>query len=190
MANTTTLRKNGPIYVENTDPIARQQAHQPGDVQGWGADLDPADRPAVPKERTPPRLPNLHWDQPSAQEVRVKVFHSNERPGITPVFGTSVPPSGLSGLLRSAAFRFSENDIRHWMMLLAADRINVGEGLLSDLAHGHIPNIFAEMGWRAEWRYNRAGFVRKALVASAVMGLAVYMMRRRSGSVEWLDDER
>ena len=67
--------------------------------------------------------------------------------------------------MRELAFRFSENDIRHWLILLAADRVNVGEGLLDDLAHGHVPNIFAEMGWRSEWRYNRAGVIKKALVA-------------------------
>jgi hypothetical protein len=166
------------IYVENTDPIARQRAHRP-DVPGWGADLDPGNRPAVPKERTPPRLENVHWDQPEPQEVRVRVFHSTERPGLTPVFGTSTPPSGLSGRMREIAYRYSENDIRHWLILLAADRVNVGEGLLSDLAHGHVPNVFAEMGGPAEWRHNRAGFVRKAVVVSAVVGLAVYMARRR-----------
>lgn len=175
---TPTIDKS-PTYVENTDPIARQTAHQPKDVNGWGADLDPADRPAVPMERTPPRLHNVHWDQPSQQERSVKVFHSNERPGMTPVFGTSAPPSGLSGLMRGLAFKYSENDIRHWMILLAADRVNVGEGLLSDLAHGHIPNILGEMGARAEWKYNRAGFIRKAVIATAVVGTAVYLMRRR-----------
>jgi hypothetical protein len=191
MDTTTTLDKSRatPTYTENTDPAARQQAHRREDLPGWGADLDPANRPAVPKERTPPRLPNVHWDQPSAQEARVKVFHSTERPGITPVFGTSTPPTGLSGLMRAAAYRFSENDLRHWFILLAADRVNVGEGLLSDLAHGHIPNIFAEMGARAEWRYNRAGFVKKALVASAVVGMAVYMMRRRGSRRELPGDD-
>ena len=183
------LDKKSPTYIENTDPVARQRAHRREDVPGWGADLDPANRPAVPKERTPPRLPNVHWDQPAAQDVRVKVFHSTERPGITPVFGTSTPPSGLSGVLREVAYKFSENDLRHWLILLMADRINVGEGLLSDLAHGHIPDILGEMGARAEWRYNRAGFVRKALIASAVVGLAVYLMRRRAGQSEWLDDQ-
>src|SRR3712207_7304024 len=35
----------------------KQQARQRNlHIQGWGADLDPADRPAVPMERTPPRL--------------------------------------------------------------------------------------------------------------------------------------
>jgi hypothetical protein len=33
-------------------------------IEGWGADRDPANRPAVPKERTPPRLDNVHWDVP------------------------------------------------------------------------------------------------------------------------------
>jgi hypothetical protein len=167
------------IYTEKTDPETRQRAHRPGNVSGWGADLASADRPAVPKERTPPRLPNVHWQEPSPQPVEIEVFHSTERPGITPVFGTSTPPSGVSGMLRRLAYRFSENDLRHWLILLMADRVNVGEGLVSDLAHGHVPNLFAEMGAAAEWRYNRAGFVRKALLASAVVGLAVYFARRR-----------
>jgi hypothetical protein len=166
------------IYTERTDPQARQK-EPPPDIQGWGADLDPADRPAVPMERTLPRLDNVHWDAPPAQPQRVKVFHSTERPGLTPVFGTSTPPSGVSGLMRGAAFRFSENDIRHWLILLAADRVNVVEGLLEDLAHGHVPNVFAEMGIRAEWKHNRAGLVRKALIAGAVAGAAYYLMRRR-----------
>ena len=169
-------------YTEHTDPIARQKAHRPTNINGWGADLDPANRPAVPKERTPPRLPHVNWDQPSPQQVNVRVLHSNERPGITPVFGSTLPPSGISGKMRELAFRYSENDIRHWLILLAADRVNVGEGLVSDLARGHVPNIFAEMGAAAEWKYNRAGFIRKAVVASAAVGFAIYLMRRRKHS--------
>lgn len=103
------------------------------DIVGWGADLDPANRPAVPKERTPPRLEGVHWDVPEQQPVRVEILHSMERSGITPVFGTAVPPSGLSGTIRRRAFRHSENDLRHWLLLLAADRVNVVEGLLEDL---------------------------------------------------------
>lgn len=168
----------GPVYVEKTDPVERQNKHRP-DMPGWGADIDPANRPAVPKERTPPRLDHLHWDEPPHQASRVEVFHSTERPGLTPVYGTTVPPSGLSGQLRGVAFRYSENDLRHWLMLLGADRINVVEGLLSDLAHGHVPNLFAEMGLASEWRYNKAGFLRKAAVVGAVAALAVWWLRGR-----------
>jgi hypothetical protein len=166
------------VYVENTDPQARQKK-PPAGIQGWGADLDPATRPAVPMERTPPRLRNVHWNQPEQQPVTVKVFHSTERPGLTPVFGTSAPPSGVSGLIRAGAFRFSENDLRHWLMLLFADRVNVVEGIIDDLAHGHVPNLFTEMGGPAEWRYNRNGFIRKAFIAGGIVGLLLYVNSRR-----------
>jgi hypothetical protein len=166
------------VYVERTDPAERPRKPPPN-IQGWGADLDPAVRPAVPMERTPPRLDNVHWDAPAQQKRTVKVYHSTERPGITPVFGTSAPPSGVSGAIRGAAFRYSENDLRHWLMLLFADRVNVVEGILQDLARGHVPNIWAEMGGPAEWRYNRAGFMRKAAIATVVVGMLVYLARRR-----------
>ncbi|HZY16904.1 MAG TPA: hypothetical protein VFE82_00400 [Ramlibacter sp.] len=172
--------ENSPPYVENTDPQARRRHGDMSAIPGWGADLDHANRPGYPMERTPPRLEGVHWDEPEQQHSHVKVFHSNERPGMTPVYGTSVPPRGLSGMLRSFAFRFSENDMRHWLVLLMADRVDMGEGILEDLAHGHIPNIFSEMGGPAEWRYNRAGFVRKALIVSTAVALAVYLLRRRN----------
>jgi hypothetical protein len=103
------------------------------EVEGWGADLDPGRRPATPKERMPARLPGLHWDRVAMQPVTVEVLHSNERPGLTPVFGTTLPPSGLSGVIRRRAFRHSENDLRHWLTLLAADRVDAVEGIFDDV---------------------------------------------------------
>jgi hypothetical protein len=166
------------IYVEKTPPEAHQR-RPPEGIRGWGADLDPQARPAIPKERTPPRFINKHWDDLDHQVPSVRVFHSNERPGLTPVFGTAQPPSGLSGMIRSGAFRFSENDLRHWLMLLFADRVNVVEGIIDDLAHGHVPNLFTEMGGPAEWRYNRQGFIRKAVIAGGVVALLLYINSRR-----------
>jgi hypothetical protein len=166
------------VYVEKTDPVTRQRRPPPG-IQGWGADLDPAMRPAVPMERTPQRFVNVSENIEHQPNRGVKVFHSTERPGLTPVYGTAQPPVGLSGLMRKLAYRQSENDLRRWLMLLAADRVNVVEGLVEDLAHGHVPNVFKEMGGPAEWKHNRQGFIRKAFVAGAVVGLLVYMKRRR-----------
>lgn len=148
-------------------------------IQGWGADLDHKNRPAYPMERTPPRLGGIHWTQPEQQPVRMKVYHSIERPSITPVFGTSVAPSGLSGKIRDIAYKLSENDLRHWLLLLAADRVNVMEGIGQDLLGGRIPNLFAEMGWKAELKHNPAGLARKALITSAVVGLGYLLIRRR-----------
>jgi hypothetical protein len=176
---TPSSKNAAPTYIERTDPAERQQHGDTSHIPGWGADLARENRPAVPKERTPARLPTLHWDAPSPQEAKVKIYHSVERPGITPVFGTSTPPSGLSGKMRDVAYKYSENDIRHWLMLLGADRVNVVEGLLDDLAHGHVPNFFAEMGGPAEWKYNRQGFIKKALIVGALVGTVVYLRRRR-----------
>jgi hypothetical protein len=186
---TPSTQRNAPAYVERTDPIERQHRHaETGHIRGWGADVDPENRPAVPMERTPPRLDGVHWDAPEQQVAPHghAIHHSTERPGITPVFGTSVAPAGVSGRMRDLAFRYSENDLRHWLILLGADRVNMVEGLLSDLAHGHVPNLWKEMGLASEWRYNRAGFVRKAATAAALAGLAVYLMkRRRSRRMDW-----
>jgi hypothetical protein len=166
------------IYVDDTDPQERQRT-PPANIQGWGADLDPGVRPAVPMERSPPRFIQPHYTKPEQQKRTVKVFHSTERPGLTPVFGTSSPPTGVSGAIRAGAFRFSENDIRHWLMLLFADRVNMVEGIIDDLAHGHVPNLFTEMGGPAEWKYNRQGFIRKAVIAGGVVGLLLYINSRR-----------
>ncbi|MEH3084957.1 MAG: hypothetical protein PGN26_00075 [Xylophilus ampelinus] len=153
-------------------------------IPGWGADLDPADRPAYPKERMPARLPGLHWeeDEIAQQPATVKVLCSTERDSrLTPVFGTTLPPRGASGALREFAFKYSENDLRHWLVLLAADRTDMVEGLLEDLLRGHVPNVLGEMGIGAAWKHDRAGVLRKAALAGALVVLAVALARRRRG---------
>ncbi|MCU0758189.1 MAG: hypothetical protein MUF07_03175 [Steroidobacteraceae bacterium] len=148
-------------------------------IQGWGADLDPAHRPAVPKERTPPRLENVPWRRPEPQRMTVEVLRSTERDGMTAVFGTTLPPSGVSGRIRRTAFRYSENDLRHWLLLLFADRVNVVEGLADDLRRGQVPNLFAEAGGRAALRHDREGTIRKLAVAGvAVAGIGLYLWSR------------
>jgi len=147
-------------------------------IQGWGADLDRANRPAVPMERMPQRL-DVPEGELTPQPRDIEVFVSPERPGITPLFGTSAPPRGLSGLLRRIAYKGTENDIRHWLMLLLADRVDMVEGIGEDLAHGKVPNVLAEMGIKAEWEHNKAGLVRKVAIGAAVAGVAWYLLKRR-----------
>ena len=102
-------------------------------IPGWGSDIPRENRPAVPMERTPPRL-DVPWSDPPPQQPRtVEVLRSIERPEHSRTFGTRLPPRGLSGMIRRAAFRHSENDLRHWLMLVAADRVNVAEGVCQDL---------------------------------------------------------
>jgi hypothetical protein len=148
-------------------------------IQGWGADLDRKDRPAVPMERTPPRF--IHPPRDIPQQVQnVEVFVSPERPGITPVFGTAQPPRGLSGMIRRLAYKLTENDIRHWLLLYAADRVNVVEGIGGDLSRGRVPNVLREMGIRAELQYNPYGLLKKAAVTTAVAGGIWYLMTHRA----------
>ena len=56
-------------------------------------------------------------------------------------------------------------------MLLFADRANMVEGLGADLMRGHVPNVCAEMGGKAEFTYNRQAAIQKAVVVCAVVGL-------------------
>jgi hypothetical protein len=148
-------------------------------ISGWGADLDRKQRPAVPRERTPPRFINVHWTELKRQPAHQRIYHSTERLSLTPVFGTSAPPSGLSGRIRNVAYQLSENDVRHWLLLLFADRVNVIEGILSDLRHGHIPNLFAERGWKAEFKYNKQSVMRKAAVVGGLGIVAFFLLNRR-----------
>lgn len=115
------------------------------------------------------------------QPLTVEVLHSNERPNVTAVFGAAQPPSGLCGLLRRYAFKFSENEYGHWLPLLLADRANVVEGILDDLVHGHIPNIFAEKGGRSDWKFNRKSQLLKAGIGAALAVATVVLLSRKPG---------
>ena len=164
---------HGPITPRR--PTRAQLQH----IQGWGADLDRKNRPGVPMERTPPRFIKVPEGDPVPQEQNVEVLVSNERPGRTPLFGSAQPPSCLSGAIRRSAFKHTENDLRHWLLLLLADRVNMVEGIGEDLARGKVPNVLAEMGIKAELKHNPAGLAKKVAIGAAVIGAACYLMKRR-----------
>jgi hypothetical protein len=149
-------------------------------LPGWGMDADPENEPTYPiKKYNGADHQRLNYQRPPLQPVEMEILHSNERPNVTAVFGTSTPPSGVSGMLRRYAFRYSEGSAAHWMTLIFADRINVVEGIVDDLRHGHIPNIFAEKGWNAEWKYNRKGLVKKIAVTALVTAAAIAWLSRK-----------
>ncbi len=151
----------------------------PSQLPGWNIDNDPDNDPTYPmRTRTPDDHKGYSWERPTQQPITIEVLHSIERPNVTAVFGTSVPPSGLSGAIRRFAFKYSENSYLHWLPLLLADRVNVVEGVLDDLAHGHVPNIFAEKGYKVEWKYDRTGLLLKLATAAAIVGGAAVLLSK------------
>jgi hypothetical protein len=153
------------------------------DIDGWGIDANPENNPTFPiKKKSEADHEGLNYERAPQQPKSVEVFHSIERPGLTRVFGASVPPQGLSGKLRRYAFKFSEAQSAHWLTLLLADRVNVIEGYIDDFKHGYIPNIFKERGWTAEWKYNRKGVLKNVAIGAAVTTavIAVIMFKNRS----------
>lgn len=150
-------------------------------IKGWGYDADPDNEPTYPmKHYTGDDHQRLNWERPTLQNETVEVLMSNERPALSAVFGTSVPPEGISGAIRRFAFRYSESSYGHWLPLLLADRINVFEGILDDFKKGEIPNFFAEKGWRAELKHNPAGAAKKVAITVGVCYLAWKILKRKS----------
>ncbi|HYC37059.1 MAG TPA: hypothetical protein VEC19_11585 [Usitatibacter sp.] len=149
-------------------------------IKGWGSDLDPARRPGVPRDKAPQLGREDLYPAIEPQVSRTKIHKSTEHGKLPPVFGTSCPPRGLSGVLRDVAYKFSEGRLARWLTLMFADRVDVVEGVVEDLAHGHVPNIPKEMGWASEWRYNREAFVRKTAIAVGVTALVVVAWKMRS----------
>jgi len=152
-------------------------------IKGWGVDADPENEPTYPmKNYTGDDHQRINWDRPPLQPDMGGILKSNERPTLSAVYGTSVPLSGWSGAIRRYAFKYSESSYGHWLPLLLADRVNVVEGLIDDLKHGHIPNIFAEKGMKAEMKHNPKGLAKKILVTVAVATVAYTLLSRAGKS--------
>jgi hypothetical protein len=170
--------------MENTVTDMENRVIDASQVKGWGVDANPENDPTYPmKNRNNGEHAGYSWERPTQQETDVEILHSNERPNVSAVFGTSTPPSGLSGMIRRFAFNYSENSYGHWLPLMLADRVGMVEGVAGDLARGHVPNIFGELGWKAEWKHNRKRLVTRVVVGAALASVAVaYLRSRRNDS--------
>jgi hypothetical protein len=119
-------------------------------IPGWGADLDPKDRPSFPREK--PGIPTgARWDFPERQPEKWPRDRSVEHAFLTPVFGTSTPPKGASGAIRKYAYKkYSEGRAAHWLLLIAADRVDAWEQHLRSLATLRPDNPVTETGVLSE----------------------------------------
>ncbi|MBV5243458.1 hypothetical protein KUF57_07910 [Mycolicibacterium sp. PAM1] len=140
--------QNPPVYTA-AHPPRPDVEHLRATIPGWGADLDPSDRPSVPKLRRDLNA-GAHWEFPDRQAETVPRERSIEHRVLTPAFGTAQPLRGASGTLRRFAYRYSEGRAAHWLILLFADRVDVAEHRVIALLRGRPDNPVSEMGLRAE----------------------------------------
>ncbi|MFL0358107.1 hypothetical protein [Curtobacterium flaccumfaciens] len=121
-------------------------------IPGWGSDLDPADRPSVPKlSREAGSATGAHWDLPPQQDGAHGRERSIEHAHVTPVFGTAQPLQGVAGMVRRYAYRrFSEGRLAHWMLLVVGDRLDVAMHRVTDALRGRPDRVISETGVAAE----------------------------------------
>jgi len=94
-------------------------------MRGAGFDALETRRPGVPMELDPPHpMAGAHWGTPEHQKDPGYVLRRSDLEALTPVFGTTVPPRGLSGRIRRRAYRIAEHRTSHWFLLLLADRVD------------------------------------------------------------------
>ena len=124
-------------------------------IPGWGVDRDPKDRPSVPREQFfEPKELGAHWDFPECQLEKFPRERSIEHEMLPPVFGTSCPPHGLSGMIRRFAYdRYSEARAAHWLLLLLADRVDATEHHVGALVQMRPDNPIVDSGILSEFKY-------------------------------------
>jgi len=152
----TTSADDTPIAYVPDEPRMRETPEQlRARIPGWGADLDPADRPSYPKLQHAPESTGAHWrfpDRPPGAEGRER---SIEHAFVTPAFGTAQPLHGASGLIRGLAYRrFSEAQNTRWLLLIAGDRVDAWGSHLRSFASLHPDNPVTETGVLSEFSAN------------------------------------
>jgi hypothetical protein len=140
-------------YTFDKPPLPETPEQLRARIPGWGVDLDPADRPAVPRERFDPAATGAHWEFPERQPETHRRERSIEHAFLTPVFGTTAPTKGLSGVIRRYSYaRYSEARAAHWLLLIAADRVDAWESHLRSFATLRPDNPVTQTGVLSERR--------------------------------------
>ena len=142
-------------YTPDKPKLAESSDELRARIPGWGVDLDPKDRPSVPQEQFDPELSGAHWEFPERQPEKWPRERSIEHAFLTPVFGTSCPPRGVSGIMRKYAYaKYSEARAAHWLILLAADRVDALESTLGSFVSRRPDNPITETGVLSEFSHH------------------------------------
>jgi hypothetical protein len=182
-------------YTPEKPPNAESSEQLRARIPGWGVDLDPKDRPSVPKLQYRPDGTGARWDFPERQPELAPRERSIEHKFLPPVFGTTCPPKGISGLIRRRAYeKYSEGRAAHWLLLIAADRVDAWESHARSFLTLQPDNPITETGILSEFsrhglssrfrtaRADRAHQPLDPIIVGApwvVLGGAAYVAARR-----------
>jgi hypothetical protein len=177
-------------YTPARPPLAAPSDELRARIPGWGVDLDPKDRPAVPKLQYDENLSGAHWEFPERQPELWPRERSMEHRFLTPVFGTAQPPKGLSGAIRKLAYaKYSEARAAHWLLLLAADRVDTVESNVRSFGTLRPDNPVTETGVLSEFKAHglksRVGQKRADVVHQPLDAVIVAGPWLLAGTVAW-----
>jgi hypothetical protein len=142
-------------YTPHKPPLPEPIETLRARIPGWGADLDPKDRPSYPKLQYQDDLTGAHWEFPDRQPEKWPRERSIEHQFLPPVFGTAQPPRGLSGAIRKLSYaRYSEGQAAHWLLLVLADRVDAWENHLKSFATLRPDNPITQTGVRSEFTHH------------------------------------
>ncbi|SNR23960.1 hypothetical protein [Blastococcus mobilis] len=142
-------------YTPHKPPLAEPIEKLRERIPGWGVDLNPEDRPSVPKLQFRDDLSGAHWEFPERQPEKWPRERSIEHKFLTPVFGTAQPPRGLSGAIRRFSYAtYSEGRAAHWLLLIAADRVDAWENHLKSFLTRRPDNPITQTGVRSEFTHH------------------------------------
>ncbi|SFK53988.1 hypothetical protein [Geodermatophilus ruber] len=147
------MTDTGP-YTAQKPPIAESPERLRERIPGWGADLDPINRPSATRLQWQEDT-GAHWEFPERQPEKWPRERSVEHKMLTPVFGTACPPRWLSGAIRRYSYaRYSEGRSARWLLFVLADRIDAFENHVESFLRLRPDNPITETGVKSEFTHH------------------------------------
>lgn len=88
-----------------------------------GIDQDPARRPGRLRAKELKPFPNTVYPPERQPGEPAVPRHNRPNKPMPPVFGTSTPLKGVSGMVRRMAYSLPDHAPSHWLLLMLGDRV-------------------------------------------------------------------
>ena len=139
--------------VTSPETVQRRSAYQamqePRRPSYADVDRDPSRRPGVPMMREPRPWPNTRFPPERQPGTPSAPKHGRPNKRMPPVFGTAVPPRGLSGAIRVLAYGLPDHYPSHWFLMMLGDRVDSLERRISRLMPVAVPLVALALVVRA-----------------------------------------